>query len=184
MPNQRLTVEKTHTLGLVRLENLSSKNRVLLHLRLYFMMLNSLTESLAIAGRWMAKILVGLMAVALLWQGAFVANLSAMAAPANPLVAAADLGSKAQGKASKDAGQTKGFIRDARNTVEKAASDNARKVDRATDDNSAIADKAKRDADRIQERAEKDASRTQDAVDNTKNAIENTIDNIKDAFGN
>ena len=148
------------------------------------MMLNSLTQSLTIVGRRMAKVLMGLMAVALLWQGAFVANLSAMAAPANTLVAAADLGSEAQGKASKDAGRTKGFIRDARDTVEKAASDNARKVDRATDDNSAIADKARRDADRIQERAEKDASRTQDAVDNTKNAIENAIDNVKDAFGN
>ncbi len=148
------------------------------------MMLNSLTESLAIAGRRMAKVLMGVMAVALLWQGAFVANLSAFAAPASPLVAAADLGSEAQGKASKDAGQTKGFIRDAKDTVEKAASDNARKVDRATDGNSAIADKAKRDADRIHERAEEDASRTQEAVDNTKNAFENAIDNVKDAFGN
>ncbi len=148
------------------------------------MMLNSLTKSLAIAGRWMSKVLMGVMTGVLLWQGAFVANLSAMAAPANTLVAAADVGSEAQGKASKDAGRTKGFIRDARDTVEKAASDNARKVDRATDDDSAIAGKAKRDAARIQERAENDASRTQDAVDNTKNAIENAIDNVKDAFGN
>jgi hypothetical protein len=148
------------------------------------MMLNSLTRSLTVAGRWMAKALMGVMAVVLLWQGAFVANFSAMAAPASTLIAAADLGSEAQGKASKDAGRTKGFIRDARDSVEKAASDNARKVDRATEGNSAIADKAKRDADRIQERAEKDASRTQDAVDNTKNVFENAIDNVKDAFGN
>ncbi len=149
------------------------------------MTLNSLTKSLTVAGRWMAKALLGVMAVALLWQGAFVANFSAMAAPANnTLIAAADLGSEAQGKASKDAGQTKGFIRDARDTVKKAASDNASKVDRATDDDSAIAGKAKRDAGRIQERADEDASRTQDAVDNTKNAFENVIDNVKDAFGN
>lgn len=149
------------------------------------MMLNSLTKSLAIAGRWMAKALLGVMAVALLWQGAFVANLSAMAAPANnTLIAAADVGSEAQGKASKDAGRTKGFVRDTRDTVKKAASDNARKVDRATDNDSAIADKAKRDAARIQERADKDASRTQDAIDDTKNVFENAIDNVKDAFGN
>ena len=149
------------------------------------MMLNSLTESLAFAGRWMAKALLGVLAVALMWQGAFVANLSAMAAPANnTLIAAADVGSEAQGTASKDAGRTKGFVRDARDTVKQAASDNARKVDRATDNDSAIAGKAKRDAARIQERADKDASRTQDAVDNTKNAIENAIDNVKDAFGN
>ncbi|MBD0333966.1 MAG: hypothetical protein ICV62_00615 [Cyanobacteria bacterium Co-bin13] len=148
------------------------------------MKLNSFTKQLSTAGRWMAKAVMGFLAVALLWQGAFVANLSAVAAPANTLIAA-NPGVEAQSKVGKDTGRAKNFIQDTKETVEKAARDNASKVDDATgDDSNFIERRARRDAARIHERAEEDASRTEKAVDNSRNFVEDTIDNIKDAFSN
>ncbi|MBD2257400.1 hypothetical protein [Pseudanabaena sp. FACHB-2040] len=148
------------------------------------MQLNSFTKQISTAGRWMAKALMGFLAVALLWQGAFLANLSAVAAPTNTLIAA-DLGTEAQSKVGKDTGRAKNFIQDTKETVEKAARDNASKVDDATgDDSNFIERRARRDASRIHERAEEDANRTEKAVDNTRNAVEGAIDSIKDAFSN
>jgi uncharacterized protein YjbJ (UPF0337 family) len=145
--------------------------------------LNSFTKSLSVAGRWMTKALMGFMAVVLLWQGAFLSNISAVAAPANTLIAA-DLGVEAQSKVGKDTGRAKNFIQDTKETVEKAARDNASKVDDATgDDSNFIERKARRDASTIHKRAEEDANRTEKAVDNTRNAVEGAIDSIKDAFG-
>jgi hypothetical protein len=145
--------------------------------------LNFFTKSLSVAGRWMAKALMGFMAVVLLWQGAFLANLSAAAAPANTLIAA-DFATEAQSKVGKDTGRSKNFIEDTKETVEKAARDNASKVNDATGDDSNFIDRrARRDAATIHKRAEEDANRTEKAVDNTRNAVEGAIDSIKDAFG-
>lgn len=144
---------------------------------------NHVMRPLTVLGRWLATALFGVAAVALIWQGSFFADTTAMAAVHVPVLAA-DLGSQAQGKASEDAGRTKNFIRDTANKVEETAQKNAQRVEDATDgDGGFIERKAKRDAARIQKRAEEDAARTQDAVDATKNAFERTVDNIKDAFG-
>ncbi len=149
------------------------------------MKLNYVTKRLSSARRWIATTLLCLSAIAFVWQGAFFSNTTAIAAPAANLLADKDVGVQIQGKASEDAGQTKNFIRDTANSLEKTAKKNAERVEDATDDNdSFVARKAKRDAARIEQRAEEDAARTQKAVDNTKNVVERTVDNIKDAFSN
>lgn len=146
------------------------------------MKLNFLKKQLSTLGRWMATALFFVSAVTFVWQGAFFSN-AASADPAMNLVASRDVGDQAQDKASRDAGRTKGFIRDTANKVERTANKNASRVERATDGKGNLLErKAKRDADRIELRAEQDAARTQRAVDKTKNAFERTVDNIKDAF--
>ncbi len=149
------------------------------------MKLNYIVKRLSIAGRWMATTLFCLSAIALVWQGAFLSNTAAMAAPSANLIAAADAGSQVQGKASEDAGRAKNFIEDTKDKVKETANKNAARVDRATDDNGSFVErKAKRDRDRIEQRADEDAARTKKAVDNTTNAVERTVDSIKDAFSN
>ncbi len=148
------------------------------------MQLNYFAKPLSVLGRWLTTALLCVSAIAFAWQGAFLSNTTAMAAPATNLIATADAGSELQGKVSKDAGRTKGFVRDTTDKLKKTAKTNAAKVDRATDNDSAIARKAKNDAARIERRAEADSARTQTAIDKTKNAVESAVDNIKDAFGN
>lgn len=148
------------------------------------MQLNYSAKRLSVIGRWLTTALLCVSAIAFVWQGSFFSNATAMAAPATNLIAAADAGSEVQGKASKDAGRTKGFVRDTTDKLKKTAKTNAAKVDRATDDDSAIGRKAKKDAARIERKADKDSARTQTAIDKTKNAVESAVDNIKDAFGN
>ncbi len=147
------------------------------------MKLNYLTKQISALGRWLTMALLSLSAIAFFWQGAALVNSAAMASPITNLVVAADLGDKVQDKVSDDTRNTKGFIRDTADKVERTASKNAAKVDKATDDDSFIKNKAQRDAGRIHERAERDAARTEKAVDKTKNAIEQAVDNVKDAFG-
>jgi uncharacterized protein YjbJ (UPF0337 family) len=145
---------------------------------------NYFTKRLSVIGRWIATTVLCMSAFALVWQGAFFANTSAMANPAANLIASADAGDRIQSKASEDAGRAKNFIRDTADKVEETANKNARRVDQATDDNGSFVErKAKRDRDTIERRAEEDAARTQKAVDNTKNVVEKAVDNIKDAFG-
>lgn len=141
----------------------------------YLMKLNNFNKRLSIVRRWVTTTLLSLLAIALMWQGAFIPNHTAMAA---------DFGNEVRGKASEDAGSTKDFIRDTAQEVKETARENAAKVDRATDENSFLENKAKRDAARIQEKANKDAARTQEAVDESKNFVESTVENIKDAFSN
>lgn len=132
-------------------------------------------------GRWIAMALFCISAIAV-WQSAFFSNTAAIAGPAANL-AAADIGDQAQGKASKDAGGTKNFIRDTADRVKGMAKKNADRVEQATDDEGSFVErKAKRDAARIEQRSEQDAARTQKAVDNTKNAAESSVDKIKNAF--
>ncbi|MBW4580204.1 MAG: hypothetical protein KME42_11595 [Tildeniella nuda ZEHNDER 1965/U140] len=148
------------------------------------MQLNYFAKRLSAIGRWLTTALLCVSAIAFVWQGSFVSNVTAMAAPATNLIAAADAGSEVQGKASKDAGRTKGFVRDTTDKLKQTARTNAAKVDRATDNDSPIGRKAKKDAARIERKADKDSARTQTAIDKTKNAVESAVDNIKDAFGN
>jgi uncharacterized protein YjbJ (UPF0337 family) len=149
------------------------------------MKLNYFMKQLSIAGRWMATTLLCLSAIAFVWQGAFFSNTAAMANPATNLIAAADVGSQVQGKASEDAGRAKNFIEDTKDKVKETANKNAARVDQATDENDSFVErKAKRDRDRIEQRADEDAARTEKAVDNTKNAVERTVDSIKDVFSN
>lgn len=147
------------------------------------MKLNYFAKQLSVLGRLLATALLFVSALTFTGQGAFL-NTAALASPNAPLIAAADAGSEVQGKASKDAGRTKGFVRDTTDKLKKTAKTNAAKVDRATDNDSAIARKAKKDAARIERKADKDSARTQNAIDKTKNAVESAVDNIKDAFGN
>ena len=147
------------------------------------MKLNYFMKRLSIAGRWMATTLFCLSAIAFIWQGAFFSNTAAMAAPAENLILATDVGSQVQGKVSEDAGRAKNFIEDTKDKVKRTANKNADRVEQATDDNGSFVErKAKRDRDRIEKRADEDAARTKKAVDNTKNAVERTVDSIKDAF--
>ncbi len=149
------------------------------------MKLNYLLKQLSTVGRFLATTLFCVSAVAFVWQGAFFSNTAAMADPAANLIAAADVGSQVQGKASEDAGRAKNFIEDTKDKVKRTANKNADRVDQATDDNDSFVErKAKRDRDRIEQRADEDAARTKKAVDNTKNAVERTVDSIKDAFSN
>ena len=146
------------------------------------MKLNYFMKRLSIAGRWMATTVLCLSA-AFVWQGAFFSNTAAMADPAANLIAAADVGSQVQGKASEDAGRAKNFIEDTKDKVKRTANKNADRVEQATDENDSFLErKAKRDRDRIEQRADEDAARTKKAVDNTKNAVERTVDSIKEVF--
>lgn len=149
------------------------------------MKLNFFTKRLSTVGRWMATALFCVSAIAFVWQGAFFSNSAAMAETLTYTIAAADLGSQAQGKASEDAGRTKNFVRDAAEQVKETANDNASRVEEATGGNgNFIERKAQEDTARIEKRANEDAARTQEAIDNTKNAFERAVDGIKDAFGN
>lgn len=148
------------------------------------MKLNYFVKQVSIVGRWIATSLFCLSAIAFVWQGAFLSNNAAIAAPATSSLIAADMGDRIQDKTSEGAKNSKNFIQDTKEKVERTANKNASKVDRATDEGSFVERKAKRDAARIEQRAEEDAARTQKAVDKSKNAVERTVDNIKDTFSN
>jgi hypothetical protein len=131
-------------------------------------------------GRWVATTLFCLSAITFVWQGAFFADNSAMAAPIS--IASRDAGDKVKDKAEDVAKGSKNFIRDTKDKVKDAASSNAKKVENSTDTNSTVESKAKSDRDTIFKRADEDAARTEKAVDKSMNAVERTVENIKDAF--
>lgn len=124
--------------------------------------------------RKIATVLFCVCAIAFTWQGAFLSNSTAIAAP--QLIAAAD-------NPTEFAEGHKSFVRDAAEKVKDTANENARKVDRATDDGSFVERKAKSDRDFIEKRANEDAERTQEAIDKSTNVFERTVEGIKDAFG-
>lgn len=128
---------------------------------------------------WMKRVVVSLVAIALVWQWAFV-NLAVWAVPA-PLLAT-DMANQAKGAADEVRDRSKDLIRDTKNKVEKTADRNAAKVNAADDHGSFAERKANRDQARIEERAENHAARTEKAVDDSMNAVQGTVDKIKDAF--
>ncbi|MCU0541416.1 MAG: hypothetical protein MUE44_04420 [Oscillatoriaceae cyanobacterium Prado104] len=146
------------------------------------MKLHNFTELLANAKRWIAATLFCLCAIAFVLQGAFLPVAPAIAAPFTNSILATDTGDRVKSKVSEDTANTKDFIRDTADKVERTAKKNAAKVDRATEDGSVAERKAKKDAATIEKRAEEDAARTQKAVDNTKNVVEKAVDSIKNAF--
>lgn len=138
--------------------------------------MKSITKVLSIIGRWTATALFCVSAIALAWQGAFVSNATAMAAPHTTLIAAVDAGDVKR--------ENKSFVRDAAEKVKETANKNASRVEQATDhDSNFIERKAQRDTARIEKRADEDAARTQKAIDDNVNAFERAVDGIKDAFG-
>ncbi len=146
---------------------------------------NNFTKRLSSVRRWLATTVFCLAAIAFIWQGAFVLNTAAMAAPATNLIASTDAGTQVKEKAGEDAGRAKNFIRDTADQVKQTANKNADRVEQANDGKSNFIErKANRDTARIEQRAEQDAARTQKAVDDTKNVVERTVDSIKDAFSN
>lgn len=130
-------------------------------------------------GRWAVAALFCVSAIVFAWQGAFLSNPTAMAAPGTLVVAATtNTGSQIQR-------DNKSFVQDAAEKVKETANKNARRVEQANDnDGNFIERKAQRDAARVEKRANEDAARTQKAIDNNVNAIERTVDNIKGAFSN
>jgi len=141
------------------------------------MKLNYITKSLSSLGRWVATTLFCVAAIALVWQGAFVADTSAMAAPTTALIATTNTGDQVKK-------ENKSFVRDAAEKVKETANKNASRGEDATDGSAnPIQRKAQRDTARIEKRADEDAARTQKAIDNNVNAVERAVDSIKNAFG-
>ena len=138
------------------------------------MKLNYITKPLSTLGRWVVTALFCVSAIAFVWQGAFVSNTTAMAAPA---LIATDTGAQVKQ-------ENKSFVRDAAEKVKETANKNASRVEDATDGSAnPIQRKAQRDVARIEKRADEDAARTQKAIDNNVNAVERAVDSIKSAFG-
>ena len=136
------------------------------------------TKQFSSLKRWIATSILSLLTIALVWQGMFIANDTAMA---DTTILAA-LNGGIENKVDRDVERTKNFIEDTKQQVKETANKNANKVDRATDNNSSVENKAQTDANRIEKRANEDAARTKEAVDKTQNIIESTIDNVKDVF--
>ncbi|MBD0264546.1 MAG: hypothetical protein ICV78_18010 [Tolypothrix sp. Co-bin9] len=145
---------------------------------------NYFMKQLSTVGRFLAKTLFCVSAIAFVWQGAFFSNTAAMANPVVNLIASADAADQAKDKLDEGAGATKNFIRDTQEKVKQTARTNASKVDEANDSGNFVERKAKRDKARIEKRANEDAARTEKVIDKEKNAVKGAIDSIKDAFSN
>jgi hypothetical protein len=138
--------------------------------------MKSITNLFAVIGRWAVTVLFCVSAIAFTWQGTFLSNTTAMAAPGMLVIATTDTGDQIQR-------DNKSFVQNAAEKVKETANRNADRVEDATDNNgSFIERKAQRDANRIEQRANEDAARTQRAIDNNVNAVERAVDNIKDVF--
>lgn len=149
--------------------------------KMYRMKLNSFTKQFSVAGRWIAAALLFVCATAFAWQGAFLADTTATAAPQGTLIAA-DLGNEVKSGTEDAKRSNKNFVRDVKNKVQDAAQSNADKVQDTLGDDNAIGRKAGKDAKRIVNRAEEDASRTQKAIDKNLGAVKGVVDKVKDAL--
>lgn len=138
------------------------------------MKLNASTQPFSIAGRWIAAALLFVCATAFAWQGAFIANPAAVAAPQGTLIAGLSDDAKANTEDAKRS--NKNFVQNVKDKVEDAARSNAEKVEDTLGDDNAISRKAKRDAQRIVNRAEQDSSRTQRAIDKNLDSTKDAID--------
>lgn len=129
----------------------------------------------------MATAVLGLMAIALIWQSVGFSNTIALASPAKSAIVAASGGyyqtrGSVRGEVDKNMEQTKDFVRNTADKVEQTAFKNAKRVEQATGEKGGFfSRRARNDAARIQKRAEGDAARTQRAIDNTKNAIKDAV---------
>lgn len=82
------------------------------------MKLNYFIKQLSTVGRSLVKTLFCLAAIALMWEGVFLATAPAMADTANSILVA-DLGARVQQKVSEDTGRTKSFIQKTAQQVKK-----------------------------------------------------------------
>lgn len=144
------------------------------------MKLNYFVKPLADLGRRTARVLLSLVAIALMWQGAFFLNTPAIAAPMT-LVATSPT-RQVEGAADEVRDRSKDLIRDTKRNVERTANRNASKVDQADDEGTFVERKAQRDQARIERRAEEDASRTERAVDDSMNAVQGIAEKVRNAF--
>lgn len=139
--------------------------------------MKSITKLLAAMGRWTVAVLLGVSAIAFVWQSPFFPSTAAMAAPSPAVIATTNTADQIQR-------DNKNFVRGAAEKVKETANKNANRVEQATGNNGSFVErKAQRDAARVEKRANEDAARTQKAIDNNVNAVERTVDKIKDAFG-
>ena len=120
--------------------------------------------------RWVVTGLLSLLAITFVWQGALIANNTAMA----------DTADKVENKVDSGLEKAKGFVDDVKQDVKQTANKNESRVDRNIDNDSFIENKADRDKERIEKRANEDAANTKEAIDKT----ESIIDNIKNVFDN
>ena len=126
-------------------------------------------------GRWVATALLSFLAITFIWQGAFIADNTAMA----------DTADKVENKVGRDLERTKGFVDDVKQSVKESADKSESKIDRATyGDDGVIENKADKDAARINQRADEDAAKTKKAIDKTGNVFEDAIDSVKSVFDN
>jgi len=145
------------------------------------MKLNLCLEKLSIAGKWITKAVFSFAAIALLWQGLLLPNLSASAAPTRLLLAST--ANQVKDTADEVRDRSKDLVRETKKNVKKAANQNASKVNQADDEGSFVERKALRDRSRIERRANEDAARTEKAIDNNINAVKGVVEKVKDAFG-
>jgi ribosomal protein S20 len=126
-------------------------------------MKTSLVNTLATLFRWTATLVFCLIAIAGVWQGAFLTNTDTLAAT--------NVGDRVEKAANNVRAGSKDLIRDTKNKVEKTANKNASKVDQADRKGTFAERKAQRDKVRIEERAENHAARTEKAVDKSMDAV-------------
>lgn len=125
--------------------------------------------------RWVATALLSFLAITFVWQGAFIADNTAIA----------DTADKIENKVGRGLDSSKDFVDDVKQSVKQSADKSESRVDRATDaDDGIIENKADKDADRINQRANEDAARTKKAIDKTGNVFEDAIDSVKGVFDN
>lgn len=145
------------------------------------MKLNYFMKRLSTVGRWLATTLVCVAAIALVWQGAFFSNTTALADSMPQLVATSGA-DQIKGAADKVTEASKKVIRGTEDKVKETANTNAAKVDQADADGGIAERKATRDKNRIERKAEEDADRTEKRAEKSMDAVKNVVDNIKDAF--
>ena len=145
------------------------------------MKLNYFMKRLSTVVQCLATTLVCVAAIAVVWQGAFFSNTTALADSMPQLIATsgADQIKEAADKVTEG---SKKIIRGTEDKVKETANTNAAKVDAADEDGGIAESKAMRDKNRIERRAEEDADRTEKAAEKSMNAVKNVVDNIKDAF--
>lgn len=146
---------------------------------MYFMKLNKFTKWAAMLGRWTATMVFCVVATTFVWQGAFLSNTQAIAAPH---LIATSAGDKIEQAADDVRAGSKDLIRDVKGNVKKAAADNAAKVDRADDEGSFVERKAKEDKARVQSKAEADAARTENVVDKSMDAVKSAVNKVESVF--
>ena len=129
----------------------------------------------------LSTLLVCVVAMVFVWQGAFFSNTTALAY-STPHLIAASAADQIKGAADKVTEGSKKIIRGTESKVKETANKNAAKVDEADADGGVAERKAKRDRNRIQRRASEDAARTERTAEKSMDAVKSGVDKINNAF--